>query len=477
MVIMFQGTHTSNNCVTGAAATSAVLSAIKFNRKTLMIQLTGTGRTEMQMLLEGQQIEESRLVAEANALRRINDRGIDALMRRAEAAKLVKEHFDSSCEPLLEAKKATENMLDIAGITEKEDFIETIQVDTVNTILKHAKEVYDNIFILLDGKNETVMKDILSLADVTVTCIGQSAKIEKYNQYDKVRNIILVTDYEPTSAYSLHYLKNQYHVKHVYSFPHNIGYKDACISGTLLDFLMKNYNVTNNDDNFDYIKNVLSLMDGIMGKEKWDEIDDKNTEMDVPEDVKKEELESCDTVQVTKQTVKKGLFSKKTVIQVTDDSDVPNDDELEEDSEGSLEMDPEDDENDNGEEEENMTKNKEKHSLFGKKKKLPQMKLPKQEYVSEKAGKTTITKSSDAWTCPECGEENNGNFCNECGAKRPEVKKPESTTWICPECGEENTGKFCSECGSKKPESKEWICPYCGIENTGKFCSECGTKR
>ena len=47
-------------------------------------------------------------------------------------------------------------------------------------------------------------------------------------------------------------------------------------------------------------------------------------------------------------------------------------------------------------------------------------------------------------------------------------------TWKC-ECGAENTGKFCSECGSPRPTGK-WTCS-CGAVNTGKFCAECGKPR
>ena len=83
---------------------------------------------------------------------------------------------------------------------------------------------------------------------------------------------------------------------------------------------------------------------------------------------------------------------------------------------------------------------------------------------------------ADSWKC-SCGETVVGNFCPNCGSKKPEPK-PAADAWVC-SCGETVTGKFCPNCGAKRPEAKPvgWTCPTCGQLNKGKFCSECGTKK
>jgi len=82
------------------------------------------------------------------------------------------------------------------------------------------------------------------------------------------------------------------------------------------------------------------------------------------------------------------------------------------------------------------------------------------------------------WKCA-CGTDtNNGKFCTNCGAKKPE----DPSGWVCPECGKTCKGKFCANCGAKKPaEAPVYRCDKCGWEpadpkNPPKFCPECGDR-
>lgn len=65
--------------------------------------------------------------------------------------------------------------------------------------------------------------------------------------------------------------------------------------------------------------------------------------------------------------------------------------------------------------------------------------------TSNVAPQSTVT--ADTWECPNCKKNVSGNFCADCGSKKPEKA-------FCPECGKpvEKNSKFCPNCGKKLSE-------------------------
>lgn len=69
---------------------------------------------------------------------------------------------------------------------------------------------------------------------------------------------------------------------------------------------------------------------------------------------------------------------------------------------------------------------------------------PWQNDTPAQKNSTNNTTSTETWECSNCKKQVNGNFCPDCGAKKPEKA-------FCPNCGKkvDKDTKFCPDCGTK----------------------------
>ena len=63
------------------------------------------------------------------------------------------------------------------------------------------------------------------------------------------------------------------------------------------------------------------------------------------------------------------------------------------------------------------------------------------------------------------------------GAQQAAQAAPQAGAWVCPTCGNTAVGNFCAQCGTKKPAPANWTCPVCGAVCTGNFCPQCGARK
>ena len=88
--------------------------------------------------------------------------------------------------------------------------------------------------------------------------------------------------------------------------------------------------------------------------------------------------------------------------------------------------------------------------------------------------KKAAAEKANGWRCA-CAADSTGNFCQNCGSKKPAP----AGGWKCT-CGADCTGNFCQNCGAKKPASDaDWFCSECGTKNSAgsKFCQNCGNRK
>lgn len=261
MIIAVQGTHKENNNSQGAVAMLASLTSSRFQKKTLVLQLSNPKDIPIESML-GKQFRPKQAYSSTY---QFTEKGIDSLLSRAvvnddkETVIISEEQFAKSCITVLRDSNQVP-VMDVVGTTTVKDFEAGLIQNhrALEALLKNAKKYYECIYILLPH-NVPLLKEILPLVDINIICVPQ-AKRQPIEKVDGKQNYVLVTDYEFHSRHLLNTIRKAYEEKKIFAMPHNVDYKDALVDCELLNFIYTNSKNDEVDDNYVFIENLMKLL-------------------------------------------------------------------------------------------------------------------------------------------------------------------------------------------------------------------------
>lgn len=296
MVIMFRGTKVSKNYAPQALSLYAGINAIKYGRKTLVIQLMREHPVEN--YLTGKQNKAGTITGTEY---RFENNNIDTLFRHAGIREVEKEQFDNcGMQMLTEKDKLTViRVSSRQGQDFEKDFVS--QSEDMNAILEAAKKFYDDIYIFGNGKNREMMEKINPMVDISIVCVpqGQKEEIPEMITYEKPKEIpaieleenydeeepeenkkkekakplneaiLMITNFDKGSSFSPDYISKAYNIpkNRIALFPYNVNFKDAYNTDNVLQFAMRNTKVYRSDDNFELMRCVFDVMKKVMNND------------------------------------------------------------------------------------------------------------------------------------------------------------------------------------------------------------------
>lgn len=269
MIITVQGYNGKKNKSIMAASSIAGMMSMYKSSRTLVLQLINKDIDTVEGIMIGQVKQTNTFGGENTFI----EQGIDSMLRIADTTRMTKSEFDMQVTPMLRM----ENLLDVTINSKSNDFIasfgqgETGKEKALLNILDGAREVYDNVIVLLPSTNPSFTKMVNEKADQSVYCIRQGYHL-KGEVYGK-QIVYLVTDYEPESNFTLKTMKKefcQHRSDKMFKLTKNIGCCDALMTGQLLNFMRKNRKLTETDINHQWAEDLRALADYLTDDEKTD---------------------------------------------------------------------------------------------------------------------------------------------------------------------------------------------------------------
>ena len=276
MIITVEGYNGKKNKSVRTASELAAFSAIKNGDKTLVINLINPDIDTAERMLAGVGMEEE---LQTDYKNNVSDDGIDSLLRQAETRMLTEEDIDKYVLPMFVHLK---NRLDVATVTKNKSFNDLLLSEArflaLKRVILSAKDMYENLILILDSKEKEVNDNIKALdeIDVNIVCLKQGftkhAEITGKTKFN-------LKSIEREFANSGVFQKGA----PVFKITSNIYAQDAAISGDIIHFVGRNKEANEEDINYEWISDELALMNYVLNN--------KSTEKKEQQFEKQEEVE------------------------------------------------------------------------------------------------------------------------------------------------------------------------------------------
>lgn len=313
MVILFKGTDTEMNMAPEALSLCAGLSATKYIKKTIIIQLTT--KYPVEKLLIGKKVEERSI---KDDIQFFEDTGMDSLTRRAGVTTFNEKHFANAVTPVVNA----EQLFDVLNVSKKiESDVEREIIkepERYEMVIRSAAKFYDNVFVLANGCSKDVISAVLPFIDRTVTCIPQKGKA-LISASSGNKEYFLVTEYDSDSLYGIHHMSKLYDNKDISVMPYNVELKDAAINKNLLPFIMHNVEPDKSDYNYYLISEMDKFLKKITGNDEYEVDDFRFTKKTVSRFIEEPIMLTGKSINIEEKEKKFMRPSKKLVHVLTDD--------------------------------------------------------------------------------------------------------------------------------------------------------------
>lgn len=262
MIIGVQGTSKKKNNYIGITSLLASITSINCNAKTVVIQMQNPTFSPVDEKLDCELVQN-----EQSKTYTFEQNGIDFLLKEAEQTTLQRGLIESKSKSYVATKE--ESILNIVDRSKQKEFEETTDdISAIKKLLERADEDFEYVFVVLP-REEALKKEVLKFCNYNIICVPQGNKVNVVRFADVdlskspnegQKDIYVIADFDENSKFTVHSLGKAYGTKCIYPCLHNAEYKDAYLSGKVLDFVRSNISVSEEENNYQFILQLKTLI-------------------------------------------------------------------------------------------------------------------------------------------------------------------------------------------------------------------------